>query len=93
MGELRAGKIPVPAGMAEEYRAGMRAMVNRPQKAEGESAVEDLLRTVLPALDGKPVSLGRGKNQLFLDRIETKRGSLHVEGHRKSAERGARSAE
>ena len=82
LGALQAGWLPIPRAVADQWRAGLRKMASRPEKAGDEGGADDLWRAVFEAMDQGPVPLGKGKRQIVLEKIEIERGSLHIEGHK-----------
>ena len=82
LGDLRAGRLPVPGALSQEIAAALGALADEPDAPEEDTTPWDLWRAAVRAMGGEPVPLGRGKKQIRLERIEVERGVMRIEGRR-----------
>lgn len=84
------GLLPLPGGLMDFIKRALADQAARQETAgagpsaalgAGEKTL-DVWRAVVEALDGKPVSLGKGKKRIVLDFVEIERGVLRITGHR-----------
>jgi len=79
------GLVPVPEGMMNYLRRALAERLAQAKAAGEEDVAVEVWRYVLEVLDGKPVSFGKGRKRIILDKVEIERGVLRVKGHRVKA--------
>jgi len=81
-GGTSAGLMPLPSGVLDRIRQVVSAELARQQASGSSSATVELWLHILEGLEGKSVSLGKGKNQILVESVEVQPGVIHLKGHR-----------
>ena len=76
------GWMPVPKDVLDYVRPAVAAALRRGKAGDGDEAALHFWHAILDGLDGKPVSLGKGKRRIILESVELERGVLRMKGHR-----------
>ena len=79
------GWMPVPKDVLDYVRPAVAAALRRGKAGGGDEAALQFWHAILDGLDGKPVSLGKGKHRIVLESVELERGVLRMKGHRGEA--------
>jgi len=79
---VQAGHLPLPSRLANHLVRALEEYVDRLEAERPDDPTLALWRSVLEALEGKPVALAGRKLGIALDAVQIDRGVLRARGHR-----------
>ena len=79
---VQAGYLPLPSRLANYLVRALKEHVDRLEAERPDDPTLALWRSVLEALEGKPVALAGRKLGIALDAVQIERGVLRARGHR-----------